>query len=64
MVVPPSVKLIVPVGALPVTDALNVTLAPAIVGFAELESVVVVAAGFTTCDKGALLDAALPASPA
>ena len=63
MVVPPSVKLTVPVGALPVTDAVNVTLVPAIVGFAELETVVAEGAGLMICDSGALLDAALPASP-
>src|SRR2546421_691506 len=43
MVVPPSVKFRVPVGALPVTDAVNVTLAPTVEGFNELDSVVVVA---------------------
>ena len=64
-VVPPSVKLTVPVGALPVTDAVKVTLVPTADGFAELESVVVVVEGpeFTTCDSGALLDAAFPGSP-
>jgi hypothetical protein len=62
-VVPPSVNLTVPVGALPVTNAVNVTLVPTTVGFAELETVVPEEAGFTTCDSGALLEAALPASP-
>ena len=63
MVVPPSVKFTVPVGALPVTDAVNVTLVPTTDGLEELESVVVESAGFTTCDTGALLETALPASP-
>lgn len=63
MVVAPSVKLMVPAGALPVTCALNVTAAPAIDGFAELERTVVVAVRITTCDKAALLDAPLPPSP-
>lgn len=39
---PLSVKLIVPVGALPVTLAVNVTDAPIAEGLAELTSVVVV----------------------
>ena len=63
MVVPPSVKLTAPVGALPVTDAVNVTLVPTIVGFVELETVVVEDAVFTTCGRAALFDAALPPSP-
>ena len=41
-VVPASVKLTVPVGAVPVTLAVNVTLAPSAEGFVELASVVVV----------------------
>ena len=60
--VPPSVKLTLPVGATPVTDAVNVTLAPDNDGFAELASVVVVA-DLTTCDKTLLLDARLLALP-
>jgi hypothetical protein len=64
MVAPLSVKFTAPAGALPVTDAVNVTLVPTSVGFAELETVVVEDAGLTTCDSGALLDAALPESPA
>jgi hypothetical protein len=63
-VVPPSVKLTAPDGALPVTDAVKVTLVPTTAGFAELETVVPEDAGFTTCDSGALLDAAFPAFPA
>jgi hypothetical protein len=43
MVVPPSVKFTLPVGAVPVTDAVKVTLAPTVEGFSELRSVVVVA---------------------
>jgi hypothetical protein len=42
MVAPPSVKFTLPVGAAPVTDAVKVTLAPTVEGFAELDSVVVV----------------------
>ena len=40
--VPPSVKLTLPVGALPVTVAVKVTPAPSVDGLSELESVVVV----------------------
>jgi hypothetical protein len=64
---PLAVKAIVPVGALPVTVAVNVTLAPAVAGLSELASVVVVGAGaavFTTCDSGVLDDAPLVALPA
>src|SRR6266568_5166871 len=43
-VLPPSVKLTLPVGALPLTVAVKVTLAPTVDGLAELVSVVVVAA--------------------
>jgi hypothetical protein len=42
-------------------------LVPTVDGFFELVSVVVVAAGpaeLTTCDSAALVEAALPASPA
>lgn len=63
---PPFVKLTLPVGATPVTDAVNVTLAPTTDGFAELASVVVVGVGtleLTTCDSVALPDATLAASP-
>ena len=63
--VTPSLKLTLPVGATPVTDAVNVTLAPNADGFAELVIVVVVAlmAGLTTCDNAPLADATLPALP-
>src|SRR5258706_3724138 len=59
---PPSVKLTLPVGARPVTDAVNVTLAPESDGFAELATVVAVAV-LTTCDSVALVETALVASP-
>ena len=41
MVVPLSVKSTVPVGALPVTVAVNVTVAPTVAGLAELDNDVV-----------------------
>ena len=59
---PPSVKLTVPVGAVAVTVAVNVTLAPEVDGLSELANVVVLAA-LTTCDSVLLVDAALAASP-
>ena len=48
---PPSVKLTLPVGLLPTTVAVNVTLALLADGFAELASAVVVAVpvGTVTC---------------
>jgi hypothetical protein len=63
---PLSVKLTVPIGALPVTLAVKITIVPRADGLAELASVVVVGNGpaeFTICDKLALLDAVLPTSP-
>ena len=62
--VPPSVKLTVPVGDVPVTVAVKVTLAPGADGFSELTWVVVVAFLLTTWESVALVDARLPASPA
>jgi len=64
MVAPPSENATVPVGAVPVTVAVKVTLTPALDGLAELVRPVVEAALFTTCESAALVDAALPASPA
>ena len=63
MEVPPSVKFTVPVGALPLTVAVNATLAPTTDGLAELESVVLVATPFTVCVSTALVEAPLLASP-
>ena len=65
MDVPLSLKFMLPVGAAPVTVAVNVTLVPAVDGLSELLStvVLVLVTWFTTCDNGALLDAALPESP-
>ena len=63
MVAPASVNATVPVGAVPVTVAVNVTLAPALAGLAELARPVVEATLFTTCESAALVDATLPASP-
>src|SRR4029078_7371344 len=63
----PSFKLKLPVGLLPAMVAVNVTLVPTVDGFFELTSVVVVGAGpteLTIWDSAALVEAALPASPA
>ena len=62
MDVPPLVKLTFPVGAIPVTDAVKVTLAPTTDGFAELARVVVVA-DLTTCERVALAEPKFAASP-
>src|SRR5207247_2206682 len=45
IVLPPSLKLTVPLGAVPATVAVNVTLLPAVAGFAALARVVVVGDG-------------------
>src|SRR6266566_5310011 len=60
---PPSVKLTLPVGLAPVTEAVKVTLAPASDGLAELASVVVLVALLTTCAKVVLVEPLLVASP-
>lgn len=60
---PPSLKLTVPVGPLPVTVAVNVTLAPKTAGFTELVSAVLLAALLTVCVSALLDDAPLLASP-
>ena len=61
--VPPSWKLTLPVGALPVTVAVSVTRAWDDAGFAELARPVVVPATATTCDSAPLVDVALLALP-
>ena len=65
--VPPRVKLTVPVGADPVTDAVKVTLAPAAAGLSELAMEVVVPVWpgtlFTTCESAELVEGALVPSP-
>ena len=59
-VVLPSVKATLPVGAMPVTAAVKVTLVPTVAGLSELDSVVVVADGlfgFSYPPAGALISA-------
>src|SRR6516165_5091081 len=59
----PSLKFTAPVGAVPVTVAVKVTLAPAVAGLSEEPSVVVLAAPFTTWDRALLVEALLLALP-
>ena len=64
----PFVKLTVPVGAVPVTLAVNVMLAPAGAGFCELASAVDVGPGpppppVTSCINEELVEGELLASP-
>ena len=56
-------KPTVPVGALPVTVAVNVTLAPSADGFSELARVVLLAALLTVCVSVALVEPLLLVSP-
>ena len=63
MELPPSVKLTVPVGPKPVTEAVNMTFAPNAAGLDELASVVLLAALLTTCERVPLVELALFASP-
>ncbi len=60
---PPSLKLTLPVGAVPVTVAVNVMLVPNVDGFFELTTPVVLVALLTTCETAVLAEALLPASP-
>jgi hypothetical protein len=59
----PSLKFTVPVGALPLTVAVKVTLAPATDGLAELDSVAALVALLTTCEKFVLVEPLFVASP-
>lgn len=63
MDVDPSLKLTDPVGALPLTVAVNVTLAPTVEGVSEVAMPVVLPVALTVCDRVELVDAALFASP-
>ena len=59
----PSLKFTIPVGEVPVTVAVNVTLPPAVEGLSEEPSVVVLATPLTTWDKALLVDELFDASP-
>jgi len=60
---PPSMKLTLPVGALPLTVAVKVTMEPCIDGVCDVATPVVLVVLLTVCDSVALIDAALVASP-
>ena len=60
---PPSVKLTEPVGLLPVTVAVKVTVDPAVDGLTELASAVDVETLLTVCVSVPLIEAVLVASP-
>ena len=62
MPAPSLVNATAPVGALPVTDAVNVMVAPATAGLPDVASVVVDGA-WTVCDSGVLLDPVFAVSP-
>ena len=64
IVLPPSVKATLPVGALPVTVAVKLTLAPTSDGLAELDNEVPLGAVLTTCARVVLVEPLLAASPA
>jgi len=61
--VPPSVKLTVPVGLVPVTVAVKVTFAPTVDGLAELANAVLLVAAVTTCDNALLVEVLFVVSP-
>jgi hypothetical protein len=60
---PPSRKLTLPVGELPVTEAVKVTLAPEVDGLSELATLVALVTWLTVCVSVALVDPLLLASP-
>ena len=64
MDVPPSLKLTVPVGAVPVTVAVKVTLLPAIDGLSELATLVALVPAPTDWDRVGLVEPTLLESPA
>ena len=63
MLLAPSRNATFPVGATPVTVAVNVTYWPTVDGLSEEASAVVLTA-FTTCESVELVDVALEALPA
>ena len=67
MPAPSAVNATAPIGAVPVTDAVNVTVVPATDGLVLDATVVVVGVSGTaeiTCDSGALVDAPFAELPA
>ena len=59
----PSLKLTLPVGLEPVTDAVRVTFAPTVEGFNDEASVVPLPAPLTTWERALLVEPVLLASP-
>ena len=59
----PSLKLTVPVGALPLTVAVKVTVVPAVDGVSEVPMPVVLVALLTVCESAVLVEPAFLASP-
>ena len=59
----PSLKLTVPVGTLPVTVAVKVTLLPPVDGVSEVVTPALLVTLLTTCDNVVLVEAAFVASP-
>ena len=60
---PPSRKFTLPLGALPLTVAVKVTMAPWVDGVCDVAAPVVLDALLTVCDSVALAELALVASP-
>ena len=60
---PPSVNATLPIGAIPVTVAVNVTLVPTTDGLAELATAAVLVTLLTVCVSELLVEALLLASP-
>jgi hypothetical protein len=60
---PPSMKLTLPPGTLPLTVAVNVTEAPCADGVSEVATAVVLPALLTVCDSAPLLEGLFVASP-
>ena len=63
IVVPSALNTTVPVGAVPVTVAVKVTLVPATDGLAELATAAPLTAGLTTCANAVLVEPLLLLSP-
>ena len=63
IVVPPSRKFTVPVGALPLTVAVNVTVTPSSKGVCDVARLVVLDVLLIVCERTLLVEAALAPSP-
>jgi hypothetical protein len=63
MDVDPSLKFTVPVGEVPLTVAVKVTLLPTVEGVSDVAMLVVLPEALTACDRAALFAPVLEASP-